>query len=94
MAYRQRRVDDGIKRAALYARVSTEEQAMHGVSLDAQQERLLQYAKENGLTVVDIYVDEGISARKRYTARPEFMRMLGDVMAKKIDVVLFIKLEG
>lgn len=93
MAYRQKRVDEGIKRAALYARVSTEEQAMHGVSLDAQQERLLQYAKENGLTVVDIYVDEGISARKRYTARPEFMRMLDDVKAKKVDVVLFIKLD-
>lgn len=93
MAYKQKRIDDGIKRAALYARVSTEEQAMHGVSLDAQRERLTQYARENDLTIVDIYVDEGISARKRYTARPEFMRMLSDVKAKKIDVVLFIKLD-
>ena len=88
-----KRIDDGIKRAALYARVSTEEQAMHGVSLDAQKERLTQYAKENNLTVVDIYVDEGISARKRYTRRPEFMRMLEDVKKKKIDVILFIKLD-
>ena len=93
MPYKQKRIDDGIKRAALYARVSTEEQAMHGVSLDAQRERLLSYAKENGLTVVDTYVDEGISARKRYTRRPEFVRMLEDVKAKKIDVVLFIKLD-
>lgn len=93
MAYTQKRIDDGIKRAALYARVSTEEQAMHGVSLDAQKERLLQYARENSLTVVGLYVDEGISARKRYTRRPEFMRMLDDVKAKKIDVVLFIKLD-
>lgn len=66
---------------------------MHGVSIAAQKERLLQYAKENDLTVVDIYVDEGISARKRYTSRPEFLRMLGDVKQKKIDVVLFIKLD-
>lgn len=93
MPYKSRRIDDDIKRAALYARVSTEEQAMHGVSLDAQKERLIQYAKENGLTIVDIYVDEGISARKRYTRRAEFMRMLEDVKAKKIDVVLFIKLD-
>lgn len=93
MPYKQKRIDDGIKRAALYARVSTEEQAMHGVSLDAQRERLLSYAKENGLTVVDTYVDEGISARKRYTRRPEFVRMLEDVKAKKIDIVLFIKLD-
>lgn len=88
-----KRIDDGIKRAALYARVSTEEQAMHGVSLDAQKERLTQYAKDNGLSIVDIYVDEGISARKRYTRRAEFMRMLEDVKANKIDVVLFIKLD-
>lgn len=88
-----KRIDEGIKRAALYARVSTEEQAMHGVSLEAQKERLTQYAEENGLTVVDLYVDEGISARKRYTRRPEFMRMLDDVRAGKIDVVLFVKLD-
>ena len=90
---RQKRIDNGIKRAALYARVSTEEQAMHGVSLDAQKERLTRYAKDNGLEIVDLYVDEGISARKRYTRRPEFLRMLEDVKQKKIDVILFIKLD-
>ena len=93
MAYLQKRIDSSLKRAALYARVSTEEQAMHGVSLDAQKERLNQYAKENDLTIVDVYVDEGISARKRYTKRPAFMKMLDDIKAKKVDVVLFIKLD-
>lgn len=93
MAYIQKRIDSSLKRAALYARVSTEEQAMHGVSLDAQRERLVQYAKENDLTIVGIYVDEGISARKRYTKRAAFMRMLDDIKAKSIDVVLFIKLD-
>jgi len=93
MAYITKRIDNSLKRAALYARVSTEEQAMHGVSLDAQKERLLQYAKDNDLTVVDLYVDEGISARKRYTRRPQFLRMLEDVKQNKIDVVLFIKLD-
>lgn len=88
-----RRLDNTLKKAALYARVSTEEQAMHGVSLDAQKERLIQYAKENDLTIVDIYVDEGISARKKYTKRAAFMRMLEDIKAKNIDVVLFIKLD-
>ena len=88
-----KRINDSLKRAALYSRVSTEEQAMHGVSLDAQKERLLSYANENGLSVIDIYVDEGVSARKRYTKRPEFMRMLEDVRSHKIDVVLFIKLD-
>ena len=88
-----RRINDNLKKAALYTRVSTEEQAMHGVSLDAQKERLIQYAKDNDLLIVDIYVDEGISARKRYTKRPEFMRMLNDIKTNKIDVILFIKLD-
>lgn len=87
------RIHNGVTRAALYARVSTEEQAQHGVSLDAQVERLTKYAEENGLNIVGTYVDEGVSARKRYTARPEFMRMINDVKQKKVDVILFIKLD-
>ena len=88
-----KRITEGIRRAALYARVSTEEQAMHGVSLEAQVERLRSYAQENNLVIVDTYVDEGVSARKRYTVRAEVMRMLKDIEAKKIDVILFIKLD-
>ena len=37
------------KRAALYIRVSTEEQARHGLSLSAQLENLQQYAKIKGI---------------------------------------------
>lgn len=88
-----KRISNGVKRAALYARVSTEEQAMHGVSLDAQQDRLIEYAKSNDLTVVGTYIDEGVSARKRYVNRPAFMRMIKDVQEKKIDIILFIKLD-
>ena len=88
-----KRFDETVKRAALYARVSTEEQAMHGVSLEAQINRLTQFATENELDVTDIYVDEGISARKRYTARAEFMRMLEDVKSGKIDIIIFVKLD-
>lgn len=81
------------KRAALYARVSTEEQAMRGVSLDAQKQRLFSFANENGMTVAGTYVDEGISARKKYSARTEFVRMLDDVDKGLIDVIIFIKLD-
>lgn len=87
------RLADGKNRAALYARVSTEEQAMHGVSLDAQKQRLYEYATDNALCVVGFYIDDGVSARKRYTARESFMRMLGDVKAGKIDIILFVKLD-
>ncbi len=82
-----------MKRAALYIRVSTEEQAMHGLSLAAQRESLTKYAKEHDLFIVDYYTDEGKSARKPYTSRPEFMRLLHDVEADKLDLILFIKLD-
>ncbi len=82
-----------MKRAALYIRVSTEEQAMHGLSLAAQRELLTKYAKEHELFIVDYYTDEGKSARKPYTSRPEFMRLLRDVEADKLDLILFIKLD-
>lgn len=82
-----------VQRAALYIRVSTEEQAMHGRSLPAQRDTLTQYAQENGLKVVGIYADEGITARKKYRNRTAFMRMLQDVQNGLIDIILFIKLD-
>ncbi len=66
---------------------------MHGYSLAAQRESLTKYAKEHHLLIVDYYTDEGKSARKKYTTRPEFMRLLHDVEADKLDLILFIKLD-
>lgn len=37
-----------IKQVALYARVSTEEQARHGLSIEAQLYNLREWAKTNG----------------------------------------------
>lgn len=85
--------DSGIQRAAAYIRVSTEEQAQHGLSLLAQQDTLERYVKDNNLKMVGVYADEGITARKKYRNRTEFMRMLEDVKSGKIDLILFIKLD-
>lgn len=82
-----------VRRAALYIRVSTEEQAKKGYSLPAQKGDLEEYAKKNGYAIAGYYIDEGKSARKKYTNRKEFMRMMEDVKADKIDVILFIKLD-
>ncbi|GHU88025.1 integrase [Clostridia bacterium] len=84
---------EAMQRAALYIRVSTEEQALHGYSLEAQRETLTEYAEAHGMRIVDYYVDEGFSARKKYTNRKAFMRMLDDVRHNKIDLILFIKLD-
>lgn len=41
-------------RVALYIRVSSEEQARHGLSLQEQRDALTRYAQEHKLTVVGI----------------------------------------
>jgi DNA invertase Pin-like site-specific DNA recombinase len=46
-----------------YIRVSTEKQADHGVSLEAQRDKILTYAKLYDLELVDIIVDAGASAK-------------------------------
>lgn len=51
-----------MKRVFLYARVSTEEQAVHGLSIEAQTAALESWAKANRHAVVGLYVDAGISA--------------------------------
>lgn len=80
-------------RAALYARVSTEEQVVHGFSIDAQKQLLSDWATKNNATIVDYYIDEGISARKPAEKRPELMRLLADVKSDLIDVIVFCKLD-
>ena len=80
-------------RVALYARVSTEEQAVHGLSIDAQIAALDEWSSTNDYTVVDHYVDLGISARKPISKRPELQRLLRDVEQGKIDLIAFTKLD-
>ena len=48
-----------LQRCAIYIRVSTAEQMMHGKSLEAQQECLEQYASEHNMVVVGVYADKG-----------------------------------
>ena len=80
-------------RAALYIRVSSEEQARHGLSLQEQRDTLTRYAKANKMTVAGIYEDAGISARKPYKKRHALLRLLDDCKAGKVDTILFIKLD-
>lgn len=82
-----------ILRVALYIRVSTEEQAIHGISLTAQEDSLIRYAKDRGYKVVGIYRDEGNSARKPVMKRPVMLQLLEDVKSGKMDRILFTKLD-
>lgn len=53
-----------------YIRVSTEEQAKGGVSLDAQRKALHAYAQIQGLELIEVIEDAGVSAFKRLEKRP------------------------
>ena len=65
-----------ITRVALYIRVSGEEQKIKGLSLEAQQERLEEYAREKGWIITGIYIDAAKTARKNMHKRAEFQRMI------------------
>ena len=54
---------EGAKRAALYVRVSTDEQAAEGYSLDAQRSILEDHCLADGLDVFRVYEDDGYSGR-------------------------------
>ena len=75
-------------RAAIYIRVSTEEQARHGFSLAEQEHDLTDYADKHHYLVVGVYADEGSSARKAITRRKQLQRLLDDVRADRVDIIL------
>lgn len=78
---------------AIYVRVSTEEQALHGFSIRAQKEKLIYYAKNiKNWDVYDTYIDDGISG-KNIKERPEIKRMLEDIANKKVNNVLVFKID-
>ena len=62
------------KKAVIYTRVSTGEQAEHGVSLDNQESRCHEWALRNQVLVVQTYREEGVSAKTQN--RPELKKML------------------
>ena len=80
-------------RVALYIRVSGEEQKMHGLSLEAQQERLEKFARERGWLISGIYIDAAKTARKHLHKRTEFQRMIEAVKRNEVDILLFCRLD-
>ncbi len=82
-----------IERVAAYIRVSTQEQKLHGLSLDAQKMKLIAYAKAHNMKIVEWYIDDGVSGRKLIRNRPELQRMIQDAEKGNFDRILFIKLD-
>src|SRR4051794_21012305 len=76
----------GPKRAILYARVSTDEQARSGYSLAQQIEALREYAVREGYEVFEEIIDPGQSGA--YLERPGFDRVRDLVQAGSVSLVL------
>jgi site-specific DNA recombinase len=74
-----------------YTRVSTQEQADEGVSLEAQRLRLEAYCVAHGWPAPELVVDAGVSAKS--LDRPGLGYVLTEVRRKRVDVLLVLKLD-
>ena len=76
-----------VKKTGLYCRLSKDdEKDGESASIETQKAMLLQYARENGLLPAEIYVDDGFSGLN--FDRPDFQRMIDDIVAGTIHTVV------
>jgi DNA invertase Pin-like site-specific DNA recombinase len=78
-------------RAAIYTRVSSEEQAREGLSLGIQADRCQAYAEAQDWVVVETFTDAGVSGAK--AQRPKLDAMLAAVERGEVDVIVVAKLD-
>ena len=76
----------GFVRAAIYVRVSSEEQAQHGYSLDAQRHACRIRAQQLGATTMVEFADEGVPGT--ILERPGLTKLRQAVMRRDVDVVV------
>ncbi|WP_108672469.1 recombinase family protein [Peribacillus acanthi] len=79
------------RRVAIYARVSTVEQADEGYSIDEQVRILREWCDRYGYEVYKEYVDRGISG-KNIDGRPALKQLISDSNNKKFDIVIVWKI--
>ncbi len=92
MATRRKTRTNGT-RAVIYIRVSTVKQAVSGLGLDDQKERLTAYCTLRGLEVADVVTDAGESAGRALDKRPGGRKVLALVKAGKADAIVILKLD-
>lgn len=78
-------------KSILYIRVSTEDQAKEGYSLEVQREFLESFAKREGFEIFQVYCDEGISAYS--TRREALQQLIKDAKDRKFELVLVYKID-
>lgn len=76
-------------KVAIYCRVSTEEQALGGHSIEAQRQELIKYCSAFDYEIYDFYVDAGFSASTM--ERPALQKLLAD--SNKYNIALVWRLD-
>lgn len=74
-----------------YCRVSTEEQAREGLSLDAQASKIRAYAQIKDIDLIDIIRDEGFSGKNLH--RPGLQRLLNLIQTPQAEALIVYKLD-
>lgn len=78
-------------KAALYARVSSEEQVKRENSIPAQLRALRDYCQKNSIEIYNEYTDEAITGQ--IGDRPAFQQMLSDAYSGMVDIILVHKFD-
>ena len=84
-------MDEKIKSAGIYIRVSTFDQVREEFSLGEQEERLKEFCNFRRYNIYKIYQDAGISAKN--DKRPAYQEMIEDVKKGNINVIVALKLD-
>ncbi|MDD5673412.1 MAG: recombinase family protein [Chitinivibrionales bacterium] len=79
------------KKNIFYCRVSTEEQSLHGCSMQAQEQRIRQYCDLYNMNIDEVVVDAGISAKN--LNRPGIQSILAAVKRREVAAVIVYKLD-
>lgn len=83
--------DKKLLRVAIYVRVSSQEQALHGYSIEEQDRKLSAYCDVKEWIIYDKYIDPGYSGSN--INRPTIKKLISDAQAHKFDLVLVYKLD-
>lgn len=85
-------VEKILLRVAIYIRVSTDKQVKDGDSMRDQLATGQKYIDSHeNMILVDAYIDDGISGQK--LKRDDFQRLIDDVRAGRIDLIIFTRLD-
>ncbi len=79
------------QRVAIYSRVSTEEQAKEGLSVEAQIDRCKSFCQARDWEIFKVYTDGGYSAGN--LNRPALELLLRDAQEKRFNVILVYKID-